>query len=133
MGLPPLLQDRKPVIGVSVFWSTPFLGFTSIMRVSQDCSPRSGSPTARIVQYWSVLGTALIISIPIFGSVSVAINAWYGPFYDLIQQALAAYGAGHRRQLYSGMVGFSGLPSWRDGRVLNLFFVSHYIFRWRRR
>ncbi|HBW43140.1 MAG TPA: peptide transporter, partial [Leclercia adecarboxylata] len=37
-------------------------------------------------QYWSILGTALIV----FGTwfqveVGVAINAWYAPFYDLIQ------------------------------------------------
>jgi len=37
-----------------------------------------------------VLGTAPIVFNTYFSvQVSVAINAWYGPFYDLIQQALA--------------------------------------------
>ena len=42
---------------------------------------------------WSILGSALIIFTTYFQvQVSVAINAWYGPFYNMIQQALAAPG-----------------------------------------
>ena len=41
-------------------------------------------------QYWSILGTSLIIFVTWFlVEVGVAINAWYAPFYDLIQAALA--------------------------------------------
>ncbi|HCI3362578.1 TPA: peptide transporter, partial [Escherichia coli] len=37
-------------------------------------------------QYWSILGTALIIFVTWFlVEVGVAVNAWYAPFYDLIQ------------------------------------------------
>ncbi len=40
--------------------------------------------------HWSILGTALILFVTYFQvQVSVAINDWYGPFYDLIQAALA--------------------------------------------
>jgi ABC-type long-subunit fatty acid transport system fused permease/ATPase subunit len=54
-------------------------------------------------QYWSVLGTALIIFNTYFSvQVSVAINAWYGPFYDLIQQALARTAPVTAGQLYIG-------------------------------
>lgn len=39
-------------------------------------------------QYWSILGTALIIFVTWFlVEVGVAVNAWYAPFYDLIQTA----------------------------------------------
>ncbi len=38
-------------------------------------------------QRWSVWGSALIIFVTWFGvQVGVAVNAWYGPFYDLIQK-----------------------------------------------
>ncbi|WP_171961281.1 SbmA/BacA-like family transporter [Escherichia coli] len=42
-------------------------------------------------QYWSILGTALIIFVTWFlVEVGVAVNAWYAPFYDLIQTALSS-------------------------------------------
>ncbi len=42
-------------------------------------------------QYWSILGTALIIFVTGFlVEVGVAVNAWYAPFYDLIQTALSS-------------------------------------------
>ena len=84
-------------------------------------------------QYWSVLGSALIIFNTYFSvQVSVAINAWYGPFYDLIQQALAKTAPVTAMQLYMGMLGFAGIAFVAiTVGVLNLFFVSHCIFRWR--
>lgn len=40
-------------------------------------------------QNWSVNGSALIIFVTWFSvQMNVAINAWYEPFYDLIQRAL---------------------------------------------
>lgn len=42
-------------------------------------------------QYWSILGTSLIIFVTWFlVEVGVAVNAWYAPFYDLIQTALSS-------------------------------------------
>ncbi len=39
-------------------------------------------------QTWSILGTSLIIFVTWFlVEVSVAINAWYAPFYDLIHES----------------------------------------------
>jgi peptide/bleomycin uptake transporter len=59
-------------------------------------------------------------------------NAWYGPYYDLIQQALAKTAPVTAEQLYLGLVGVSGILFFAiTVGVLNLFFVSHYIFRWR--
>ena len=40
--------------------------------------------------HWSILGSALILFTTYFQvQVSVAINSWYGPFYDLVQAALS--------------------------------------------
>ena len=42
-------------------------------------------------QYWSILGSSLIIFVTWFlVEVGVAVNAWYAPFYDLIQSALSS-------------------------------------------
>lgn len=84
-------------------------------------------------QRWSVLGTALIIFVTWFQvEVSVAINAWYQPFYDLIQKALTAPNTVPLEKFYSGSGVFLGIALIGvTVAVLNNFFVSHYVFRWR--
>lgn len=84
-------------------------------------------------QRWSIWGSALIIFVTWFGvQVGVAINIWYGPFYDLIQQALTKPGAVqviefyHQLRIFLGI----GLISVIIG-VMNSFFISHWVFRWR--
>lgn len=134
IGLPPLAEGSAPVVGVAVFWSTPFLWFylyygAAVAAFAGFWRLYRPHPWQR----WSVLGTALIIFNTYFSvQVSVAINAWYGPFYDLIQQALARTAQVSAAQLYSGMLGFAGIAFLAvTVGVLNLFFVSHWIFRWR--
>lgn len=134
IGLPPLGPDEKPEIGVSVFWSAPFLWFyiyyTVVVAIFAafwfTYSPHRW-------QLWSVLGSALIVFTTYFSvQVSVAINAWYGPYYDLIQAALAQTSPVTASELYVGMLGFVGIAfvAVTIG-VLSSFFISHYIFRWR--
>ena len=131
IGLPPLPDEAAPIVGVAVFWSTPFLWFYVYYGIAVAAfagfwfvySPHRW-------QAWSVLGTALIVFNAYFSvQVSVAINAWYGPFYDLIQQALAKTAPVTAAQLYNGMLGFAGIAFLAvTVGVLNLFFVSHWIF-----
>ena len=134
IGLPPLAAGEEAPIGVSVFWSAPFLWFYIYYTVAVALFAAfwfSYSPHRW--QMWSVLGSSLIIFNTYFSvQVSVAINAWYGPFYDLIQQALAKTAPVTAAQLYLGMLGFAGIAFVAiTVGVLNLFFVSHWIFRWR--
>lgn len=84
-------------------------------------------------QRWSIWGTALIIFVTWFlVEVNVAINAWYAPFYDLIQTALSAPNKVSINQLYSEISAFLGIALIAvTVAVLNNFFVSHYVFRWR--
>jgi peptide/bleomycin uptake transporter len=84
-------------------------------------------------QRWSILGTALIIFVTWFQvEVSVAINAWYQPFFDLIQKALTAPNTVPLEKFYSGSGVFLGIALIGvTVAVLNNFFVSHYVFRWR--
>lgn len=134
IGLPPLAEGEQLPIGVSVFWAPSFLWFYIYYTIAVLVFAAfwfTWSPHRW--QMWSVLGSALIIFATYFSvQVSVAINAWYGPFYDLIQQALARSAPVTAEQLYTGSLGFAGIAfvAVTIG-VLNLFFVSHYIFRWR--
>ncbi len=121
-------------IGVSRFWSGPFLWFyvyyTAAVglftAVWQTLAPH---PWWR----WSVLGSALILFTTYFQvEVSVAINGWYGPFFDLVQAALGGTREVTLTEFYAGIADFLGiaLVAVLVG-VLSLFFVSHYVFRWR--
>ncbi|EGT4372346.1 peptide antibiotic transporter SbmA [Cronobacter malonaticus] len=84
-------------------------------------------------QRWSVLGSALLIFVTWFMvELTVAINAWYAPFFDLIQTALGAPNKVKIGELYSGITVFLGIALiYVTVGVLNYFFISHYIFRWR--
>ncbi|EOC0060403.1 peptide antibiotic transporter SbmA [Cronobacter turicensis] len=84
-------------------------------------------------QRWSVLGSALLIFVTWFMvELSVAINAWYAPFFDLIQTALGAPNKVKIGELYSGLMVFLGIALiYVTVGVMNNFFISHYIFRWR--
>ena len=133
-GLPPLAQDATPIIGASLFWSAQFLWFYIYFAVATFAfylfwawfSPHPW-------QRWSILGSALILFTTYFGvQVSVSVNAWYGPFYDLVQKALTSPGAVSASDFYWGMVTFAEIAFIGvTVGVLSLFFVSHYIFRWR--
>jgi len=84
-------------------------------------------------QRWSVWGSALIIFVTWFGvQVGVAINAWYGPFYDLIQKALTKTGSVQITEFYHQVISFLGIALIAVViGVLNSFFISHWVFRWR--
>lgn len=133
-GLPPAAADAPPIIGASLFWSAPFLWFYVYFAVAVFAfygfwalfSPHPW-------QKWSILGSALILFTTYFSvQVSVAVNAWYGPFYDLVQKALATPGSVSAADFYWGMVDFAGIAFIGvTVGVLSAFFTSHYIFRWR--
>ncbi|MCS2153016.1 peptide antibiotic transporter SbmA [Scandinavium goeteborgense] len=84
-------------------------------------------------QYWSIFGTALIIFVTWFlVEVGVAVNAWYAPFYDLIQTALSSPHKVSIGQFYHEVGVFLGIALIAVViGVMNNFFVSHYVFRWR--
>jgi peptide/bleomycin uptake transporter len=73
-----------------VFWSAQFLWFylyfvVTVALFAAIWMLLSPHPWSR----WSILGSALILFTSYFQvQVSVAVNDWYGPFYDLVQTAL---------------------------------------------
>jgi peptide/bleomycin uptake transporter len=134
IGLPNPPADAPPIIGVSVFWSKPFLWFyiyfaviTAIFSAAWwKLDPNPWYP-------WSVLGTALIIFTTYFQvQVSVAINDWYGPFYDLIQAALGKTKPVTLAEFFGFLLTFMGIALVAVVvYVLTRFFISHWVFRWR--
>lgn len=134
VGLPPAAPGAPPPVGVSMFWTPSFLWFYLYCGVFVGAFAAfwrwfAPHPWWR----WSILGTALIVFVTYLQvEVSVAINNWYGPFYDLIQAALGRTAPVTLGQFYGALATFAYIATAAvTVSVLNLFFVSHYVFRWR--
>jgi peptide/bleomycin uptake transporter len=134
IGFQPPAPDAAPIIGVASFWSPPFLWFYVYFAAGvalfaafwRFWSPHPWSG-------WSILGSSLILFSTYFQvQVSVAINDWYGPFYNLIQTALSKSAPVEIADFYGELATFAGIAFVAVAvGVLTRFFVSHYIFRWR--
>lgn len=134
LGILPETPETVDAASISVFLSRQFIWFYVYYALvigifAGFWMTYAPHPWAR----WSILGSALIIFVTYFQvQVSVAINAWYGPFYDLIQAALAKTAPVTALQFYEGLSGFLKLALVAVAvGILTRFFVSHYIFRWR--
>lgn len=133
IGFPIGYADAELAIGVSRFWSPRFLWFylwflTSVSLFAGFWKFKANHPW----QKWSVWGSAFILFNVWFNvQASVAINAWYGPFWDMIQMMLTNKG-GEISSLYQGASTFLYIAMLNITiAVFNLFLVSHYVFRWR--
>lgn len=84
-------------------------------------------------QNWSILGSGLIIFVTNFiVQMYVALNDWRGYFYDMVQKALGAPNSVPASDLYAGVLIFFWLAiTYMTIAVLNIFFVQHFVFRWR--
>ena len=95
-------------VGVAIFWTARSLWFDLYFALCVAIFAGfwmwfSPHPWA----LWSIVGSALILFATYFQvQVSVAINSWYGPFYDLIQAALSKSEAGHGRAVLRPIVDF---------------------------
>jgi peptide/bleomycin uptake transporter len=121
-------------IGVSRFWTVRSLWFD--LYVAAFVAIFAGfwmwfSPHRWAV--WSILGSALILfSSYFYVQVSVALNAWRGPFYDMIQAALSKSRPVTFEEFYGQVWIFLSIAVVAIVVVvLTSFLVSHYIFRWR--
>lgn len=129
-----LIGSSESGIGVAIFWSARSLWFDLYFALVVAIFTGfwmwfAPHPWAN----WSILGSALILFTSYFQvQVSVAINSWYGPFYNMIQAALSKSAPVTVEQFYAQLSTFAGiaLVAVVVG-VMTRFFVSHYIFRWR--
>lgn len=133
-GLPPAAPGVPPIIGISVFWSPPFLWFYIFYAVGVlifYAFWRWFSPHPW--QTWSILVSALILFLIYFSvQVSVAVNNWYGPFFDYVQGLMGRTVQSTNAEFYSGAATFAWLALiGMNVSVVNAFIVSHWIFRWR--
>ncbi len=133
-GMPPLDPEAPPLIGITTFISPSFLWFyiyfaAAVAAFAGFWFVYAPHPWAR----WSILGTALVLFATYFQvQVSVAINDWYGPFWDMIQAAVSRTEEVTAAQFYGNLAVFMGIAMVAVlVMVLTRFFVSHYIFRWR--
>ena len=130
-----LVGSSEPTaVGVTLFWSARSLWFDLYFAMSVGIFAAIWTWLApHPWAIWSILGSGLILFTSYFQvQVSVAINSWYGPFYDLIQAALSKSRVVTLEEFYGELSTFAGiaLVAVVVG-VLTRFFVSHYIFRWR--
>ena len=129
-----LQASGTKTVGAAVFWSAQFLWFylyfvAAVALFAAAWMLLFPHPWSR----WSILGSALILFTSYFQvQVSVAINDWYGPFYDLVQAALSKAEPVTLLQFFLQLATFAEIAFVAvTVGVLTRFFVSHYIFRWR--
>jgi peptide/bleomycin uptake transporter len=134
LGILPATPESVDAASISIFISRQFIWFYIYYAIvvaffATFWAYYAPHPWSR----WSILGSALIIFITYFDvQVNVAINNWYGPFYDLIQTAVARSAPVTAMQFYIGIGGFLSLALVAVVvGVITRFFISHYIFRWR--
>ena len=82
---------------------------------------------------WSVAGSALIIFVTWFQvQLDVFFNNWYREFYDLVPEALTAPNTIEASDYYGQIWTFLGVAlPYVVIVVLKIYFVNHYVFRWR--
>jgi peptide/bleomycin uptake transporter len=136
IGLPNPAEDAPVIIGLSSLFTAPHLYFTlyfALFAVTFAAAWKVFSPHPWF--NWSVIGSIVLIFITYFQvQLSVAINAWYGEFYNLIQKALdsATKGSVSQGDLYASFDRVIWLlVVWITVIVVLSFFTSHYVFRWR--
>jgi peptide/bleomycin uptake transporter len=126
--------SEPDIIGVGAFWSTKALWFDLYFWA---CVAVFTGAWMMIEPHrwslWSILGSALILFTTYFQvQVSVTINGWFGPFYDLIQAALSKTRVVTIQEFNGFLLTFLtiALVAVVVG-ALARFFISHYVFRWR--
>jgi peptide/bleomycin uptake transporter len=123
-----LIISSAARVGVEIFWSAPSLWFDLYFALCVAIFAGAWMVFApHRWALWSILGSALILFTSYFQvQVSVAINSWYGPFYDLVQAALSKSQPVTVEQFYRELSTFAGiaLVAVVVG-VMTRFFVSH--------
>ncbi|MEG3753583.1 peptide antibiotic transporter SbmA [Psychromonas arctica] len=141
------ISQSEPVIGLKHFATDSFLLFyayyfacTALFALAWfKISPHKW-------QWWSIIGSSTILFSTYFSvQVSVAINNWRRPFFDLIQSLLKPIGSDTPTEAVDAQAASTATGQLFDllivfGQIAFLaififvatrFLVSHYIFRWR--
>jgi len=144
------LSPAEPIIGLGHFVTDSFLLFYLYYFA---CVALFAGVWFRLAnhpwQWWSIVGSSLILFSTYYSvQVSVAINNWRRPFFDLVQEALGPSAsksvdgsetqrsaetiASFSSQLFDLILIFAEIAFLAIFvYVITRFFVSHFIFRWR--
>ena len=144
------LKSSAPVIGLGHFVTDSFLLFYYYYFV---CTILFAAFWFKVSKHpwrwWSIVGAAFILFSTYFSvQVSVAINNWRRPFFDLVQEALQKSGSQASEntnfvaseetississELFDLIIIFSEIAFLAIFVfVVTRFFVSHFVFRWR--
>jgi peptide/bleomycin uptake transporter len=128
------MVEKEPVIGLGHFVTDSFKLFYGYYALSVAIFAAlwfTLKPSRW--QGWSILGSAFILFSTYYSvQVSVALNNWRRPFFDLVQKALSGGEKVQVSELYILMLKFAEIAFVAIFiYVITNFFVSHYIFRWR--
>jgi peptide/bleomycin uptake transporter len=136
LGFPPMDEENKPV-GLSYFITPDARWYYSYFIVTLVAFCTFWQFYGRQCEWrgWSIWGTAFILLIINFNvDVSLALNRWRRPFYDLVQQALSKPHVSTVKpsEFYDLILVFFQIASvYIVVITILLFFISHYVFRWR--
>ncbi|MDQ0421897.1 peptide/bleomycin uptake transporter [Peteryoungia aggregata LMG 23059] len=137
IGLPPLAEGQTPPVGLAFFFTPDNLWFYLYFTVFVGVFGLAWQVIAKDHPWskWSIWGSAFLVFIAYFiVQISVAVNNWRGPFFDLLQIAIT--GEGNRAENAAGLylllrqfleIGMVGAVM----TVVTSFFTNHYVFRWR--
>ena len=134
LGLGKPTPEDGQIVGIHYFWSPSFLWLYVYYVLAVGLFAAfwfRWSPHRW--QVWSILGSAVILFATYFGvQISVALNNWRRPFFDMVQAAFnedANFTAGQFYELIwiFASIAFMAIFVF----VITRFLVSHWIFRWR--
>lgn len=134
IGLPMPATDQPPIVGITTFIQPDFIWFYLYFVIMTGVFAGAWFKISpHPWQHWSVLGSILIVFVTYFQvQVAVAINNWYGPFWDMIQAAVSKARVVTAGEFYGQIGVFLSIALIAVMvSVLTRFFVSHYVFRWR--
>jgi len=120
---------RAPFLTAEKFWTYQYI----LMFAASFCV--IWALRARNQWYWwSVVGTtALVVSTYFSVQIAVFLNTWYGNFFDLIQRALTKPNTVTLEDYYGQLfTAVYVLVPYIIFLVVEHFFTSHYLFRWRK-
>ncbi len=135
IGMPPMAPGEQAPLGLAFFLTRDNLWFYLYFTIFVLIFGLAWKAIERDHPWsnWSIWGSAFIIFIAYFVvQISVALNNWRGPFFDLFQRALEKQPGITPWQFYELQlrfleIGFVSVAM----SIVTAFFTSHYVFRWR--
>ncbi len=130
VGVAPTEADPDPFFTSDKVWLYQYVLLAGYL----FCVPWYFLTDNRRWYWWSVVGSVTIVEVVYFSvQVSAFVNDWYGDFYDLVQTAITNPNT-VTLDFFLGEIWtvlYVLIPN-ITLQVINAFFISHYLFRWRR-